>query len=34
MPMGKGTYGTIKGRPPKKKGVKKIKMNKLGKRKK
>ena len=24
MPMGKGTYGSKKGRPPKKKGVKKI----------
>ena len=32
--MGKGTYVTIKGRPTKKKGVKKIKMNQLGKRKK
>jgi len=25
MPMGKGTYGTTKGRPPKKKTKKKIK---------
>ena len=31
MPMGKGTYGKTRGRPPKKKGVKKIKMNKIGK---
>ena len=34
MPMGKGTYGSTRGRPPKKKGVKKIKMNKIGKGKK
>ena len=34
MPLGRGTYGTKKGRPPKKKGVKKIKMNKIGKGKK
>ena len=34
MPMGKGTYGKTRGRPPKKKGVKKIQMNKLGKKKK
>ena len=34
MPMGRGTYGTKKGRPPKKNGVKKIKINKIGKGKK
>jgi hypothetical protein len=34
MPFGKGSYGKTRGRPPKKKGVKKIKMNKIGKGKK
>ncbi len=34
MPMGKGTYGKTRGRPPKKKSVTKIKMNKIGKGKK
>ena len=32
--FGKGSYGKTRGRPPKKKGVKKIKMNKIGKGKK